>query len=149
MSSWRNSYEISVNGQPVTTWDGATWRSGGDFELNGQRYQVRSNAWGNTFSLTDERGMPIASANRVGRRRWTVEAGGQTYHFQRTSIWRNEHELRVGGQRVGAVRQTSAWGGDLVADLPGLPMPVQIFVLGVVITMLNHQIAGAAAAAAS
>jgi len=42
---------------------------------------------------------------------------------------------------VGSVRRTSFWRGDVAADLPGLPLPVQIFVVGVVITMWEQQAA--------
>jgi hypothetical protein len=43
------------------------------------------------------------------------------------------------------VKQTSVWRGEIAADLPGLPLPVQIFVLGVVITMWDAQAAAGAA----
>ncbi|GAA3750704.1 hypothetical protein GCM10022225_38750 [Plantactinospora mayteni] len=144
VSAWRSRYEISVRGRFVTTWDNAFWRSGGDFELDGQRYQVRGNAWGNRFTLLDAAGGAVASADRVGRKRWTVEAGGQTYHFQRASLFGSEQELHAAGRRIGSVRRTGFWRGDAVADLPGLPLPVQVFVLGVVITMWSQQAAVAA-----
>jgi hypothetical protein len=48
---------------------------------------------------------------------------------------------------VGSVRRTSFWRREIVADLPGLPLPVQIFVLGVVITMWDAQAAAASSAA--
>lgn len=144
-SFWGNRYEIGVDGAAVAVWDSAFWKSGGSFALHGRRYQVRSNAWGNRFEMVDADDVPVASAGRVGRKRWTVEAAGQTYDFQRASPWTNEQELRVAGSRVGSVKRISFWGGDIAADLPGLPLPVQIFVLGVVITMWNQQAAVAAA----
>lgn len=84
-SVWRSRYEISVDGRTVATWDSAFWKSGGNFELDGRHYQVRGNAWGNRFGMVDADGTPVASADRVGRKRWTVEAAGQTYHFQRVT----------------------------------------------------------------
>ncbi|MDG4786908.1 hypothetical protein O7626_13365 [Micromonospora sp. WMMD1102] len=143
VSVWRSRYEIRVRGRFVTTWDSAFWRSGGDFELDGQRYQVRGNAWGSRFTLLDAAGRAVASADRVGRKRWTVEAGDQTYHFQRASLFGSEQELHAAGRRVGSVRRTSLWRGDVAADLPGLPLAVQVFVLGVVITMWHEQAAAA------
>lgn len=144
-SFWRSRYEITARGRVVATWDDAFWRSGGDFELDGQRYQVRGNVWGNRYGMTDAAGQRVAAADRVGRKRWTVEAGGETYHFQRASFFGNAQELHAGGRRVGSIRRTGFWRGDVVADLPGLPLPVQIFVLGVVITMWDQQAAAAAA----
>jgi hypothetical protein len=81
-----------------------------------------------------EDGTPVATADLVGRKRWTVEAGNHRYEFQRASIWRREQELRPGGERVGSVRRPSLWRTDVVADLPGLPLPVQIFALAVILT---------------
>ncbi|MEQ4300258.1 hypothetical protein ABNF97_02490 [Plantactinospora sp. B6F1] len=143
VSAWRSRYEISVQGRVVTTWDGSSWRSGGEFELDGRRYQVRGNAWGNRYSLLDAAGGTVASADRVGRKRWTVSTDGQTYHFQRASLFSSEQELHADGRRVGSVRRVSMWRGDVAADLPGLPLPVQVFVLGIVITMWTQQAAAA------
>jgi hypothetical protein len=144
-SIWRRRYDILVDGRVIASWDGAFWKSGGAVELEGRHYQVRGNVWGNRFSMVDAAGAQVASADRVGRKRWTVEAAGQTYAFQRASVWSSEQELHAGGVRVGSVKQTSFWRGDVAADLPGLPLPVQLFVLGVVITMWDAQAAAAAA----
>ncbi|MBF9129621.1 hypothetical protein I0C86_11695 [Plantactinospora sp. S1510] len=138
-SVWQSRYEISVDGRTVTTWDSTFWKAGGSFELDGQHYQVRGNAWGSRYTLLDAADTTVASADRVGRKRWAVEAGGQTYHFQRASLWSNEQELQIGGRRVGSAKRTSFWRGDVVADLPGLPLPVQIFAVGVVITTWEQQ----------
>lgn len=144
VSPWRSRYEVMVDGRTVTTWNGAVWRAGGDFELDGRRYQVRGNALGSRFSMLDADGTALASAEGAGRKRWTVQAGGQTYEFQRASWWSNEQELRASGIRVGSVRRTGFWRGHIAVDLPGLPLPVQIFVLGVVITRWDAEDATAA-----
>ena len=81
----------------------------------------------------------------VGRKRWTVEAVGQTYHFQRKSFWGNEEQLLLGDTQVGSVRKTSFWRGDVAVELPGLTTALQLFVLGVVISMWNARAAAAAA----
>lgn len=130
---WRRRYEISVAGHSVATWDSATWSGGGSFGLNGQTYQVRTNIWGSRYALLDAVGRTVASADRVGRKHWSVAADGRTYTFQRVSIWSNDQELYAGGRPVGWV--TGSWRGDLAANLPGLPLLVQIFVLGVVISV--------------
>lgn len=142
-SIWRSRYEVSADGRPLTTWDGRVWKSGGDFELAGQRYQVRANLLGSTYTMVDGAGATLASARRVGRKQWTVETGRATYTFRRKSMWSREQELLTGGTRVGSVRRTSAWRSDAVADLPGMPLPVQLFVLGVVISMWEAQRAAA------
>jgi hypothetical protein len=143
---WKGDYELNVDGRPLTRWDAKTWRTGGWFELDGRRYEVRANGWGTRYEMTDPTGMPVAGAHRVGRKRWTVEAGGRTYGFERASFWRSEERLVADGRPVGSVRRVSAWRGDAVADLPGLPLPVQVFVFTVVLTAWD---AAATAAAGS
>ena len=124
---WRTRYELSADGQPLGTWEGRAWRTGGTFDLAGRRYNVDGNLWASRFTMTDESGATVAEADRVGRKRWTVTAaGGRTYQFQRASIWRSEEQLIVNEQPVGAVRRTSVWRGHAVADLPGLPLPLQV-----------------------
>jgi hypothetical protein len=148
-SMWRARYEVSQDGHLVAQWDGAVWRSGGDLNVAGQAFQVRGNAWGSRFSMLDKAGGVVAAADRVGRKRWSVTAGGVTYHFQRASMWSQAQDLYADGRKVGSVRKTSVWGNDVAVDLPGVPLPVQIFVLGVLISMWQAQSAAAAGSAGS
>lgn len=143
ISVWKSQYRVTDGGREITTWNSSTWKSGGEFLLDGQRFQVRSNAWGNKYTMTDDLGTVVASADRVGRKRWSVEAGGQAYHFRRKSMWTSEEELVLGDTRVGSVRKTSVWRGDVDVELPTLSRPLQLFVLGVVISMWEAQAAAA------
>jgi hypothetical protein len=145
-SAWKNRYDISEDGRRLATWDGSSWRAGGTFELGARRYEVRANMWGNKYEMVDQDGTPTASAARVGRKDWKVEADGRTFQFHRASLWRSEEELHSKGQRVGSVRRKSIWRGDAVADLPGLPLPVKVFVLAVVLTMWDTAAVAAASA---
>ncbi|WP_407345300.1 hypothetical protein [Pengzhenrongella phosphoraccumulans] len=142
-SMWTTRYDLVVDGLPLATWDASWWKPGGAIEIDGRRYEVRTNLWGSTYGMADQDGARIASADRVGRKSWRVEADGVTYEFRRPSAWRQEEELLADGQPVGSVRRTSAWRGDAVADLPGLPLAVQVFVLAVVLATWDT--AGAAA----
>jgi hypothetical protein len=134
-SLWRRSYDISADGRYLARWEPSWWRSGGVFDLDGQQYQIRDNALGSRFQLIGPAGQPLASAQRVGRKRWTVQADNRTYQFRRDSIWRGDQELLLGDQAVGAIRRPSMWRGSAIADLPGMPQPVQVFVLCVVLAM--------------
>jgi hypothetical protein len=145
-SIWKNRYDITEDGRRLATWDESSWKTGGTVELDGRRYEVGANMWGNKYEMVDQDGTPIASADRVGRKNWTVEADGQTYEFHRVSMWRQEEELQSEGRPVGSVRRNSIWRGDAVADLPGLPRPVEVFVLAVVLTMWDLAAASAATA---
>ncbi|WP_067506427.1 hypothetical protein [Actinoplanes sp. TFC3] len=140
---WRTRYEISAAGSVIATWDNSSWKTGGEFELDGRHYEVRSNGWGTKFTMTDESGSVLASADRIGRKQWTVEAGGQTYHFERKSFFSSDQELRVAGQPVGSVRQAGKWRTDVAVDLPGVPLAVQIFVMGIVVAIWQVQAAAA------
>ncbi|WP_249997410.1 hypothetical protein [Actinoplanes sp. M2I2] len=143
-SAWKSKYLITDRGREVATWDSSVWRSGGELTLDGRRFQVRANGWGNKYTMTDETGAVIASAGRVGRKRWTVEADGQTYEFRRASFWRSEEELVLGDTRVGSVRKASFWGGTIEVELPTLTPALQLFVLGVVISKWDAEAAAAA-----
>jgi hypothetical protein len=147
-SVWRSRYDILSDGRPLTTWQPSHWRPGGRFTLDRQEFEVRSNAWGTKYTMTNQSRVPIASAEGVGRKHWTVTAGGQTYHFERTSIWRSEEQLIMQGRRAGFVRRVGMWRGDTIADLPGLPLPVQVFVLGLLVTKWDQASASAASSAA-
>lgn len=143
---WKNRYDITADGEQLATWDESSWKTGGTLELDGRHYEVRANMWGTRYELVDGDGTAIASADRVGRKSWTVEADSRSYEFHRVSMWRQEEELRSDGQRVGSVRRKSIWRGDAVADLPGIPRPVEVFVLAVVLTMWDLAAASAATA---
>ncbi|GAB7039344.1 MULTISPECIES: LURP-one-related/scramblase family protein [Catenuloplanes] len=146
-SLWRDQYEIGADGRVLTTWSNSFWRQGGDFTLDGRSYRVRGSIMGRTFTMTEDGGEPLAEAGRVGRKRWTVTAGGHTYHFRRASFWSGDQELHDDTGRRGSIRRTGFWRTGVVADLPGLPPPVQVFVLGVVISMWNAEQTAAAAGA--
>jgi hypothetical protein len=142
-SVWRSRYEVGQDGHVVARWEGSLWRSGGGLEVAGRTFEVRGNAWGSRFSMLDKAGGVVAAADRVGRKRWTVTAGGVTYQFQRASMWGHAQDLYADGRKVGSVRKVSFWGNDVAVDLPGVPLPVQVFVLGVIVTMWQAQAAAA------
>ena len=148
-SLWRRRYDISRDGVPIACWDPSWWRSGGSFELDGCRYRVHGNAIGSRFQLIDPTGQQLASAERVGRKRWTVRAGQRTYEFRRASLWRGDQALLIGDLPVGSIRRVSLWRGSAVADLPGMTEPVQVFVLCVVLAMWEAAAAAANAGAVS
>jgi hypothetical protein len=143
---WSRTYTISQDGGQVARWEPHWWRSGGTFHLDGHQYAVRSSAWRNKYALLDPAGKTLATADRVGRKRWAVAADGYSYDFRRASIWRSDQELVRGDQVVGSIHRTSIWRSSAVADLPGLPVPVQAFVLCVVLAMWEAD-AGAGAVA--
>jgi hypothetical protein len=135
-ASGGDPYEITLDGRPLTTWTSRTWWSGGSFDLDGRRFEVHNNVWGDRFdvSASAEDGEQVAAADRVGRRRWNVQADGHRYEFERVSGWSGEQALLDGGgQRVGSIRRVRPFRPDAEADLPGVPLLVQVFALIVVL----------------
>src|SRR4051794_18714263 len=96
ISVWGRRYRGTDRGRESTAWDSSFLKGGGEFELDGRRFRIHSNAWRTKYTMVDDAGTVIASADRVGHKRWTVQAGGQTHHFRRKSIWSNEEELVLG-----------------------------------------------------
>lgn len=143
-SLWRGTYEIAVDGRPVTTWTPKVWSSGGVFELDGRHYAFTGKGFGSRYALTAG-GTPVARADCVGRRDWTLREGGRTHTFRRASFWSGDQLLVDGGRVLGGVRRTGRWRGDAEAELPGLGLPVQIFALTVVLTLWSAQVTAAAA----
>ena len=126
-------YEIFRDDVVICTWKPSAFFGGGAFDLDGRTYEVTRGGWtGRRYRLFDDGGELLAVADGVGRMSWTLEAGEVTHDFERPRLFRNEHVL-VGagpaGEPAGTVRRTSALFGEAEADLPGLPLPVQVFVL--------------------
>jgi hypothetical protein len=138
-------YDITLDGRPVASWNPSFWGNGGDITLDGQRYRVEAATFTNTFTMLDASGATVATAEKAGRKSWTVTADGKPHRFRRTSIWGNRQDLLRGDNAVGSIRRTSIWSGKVEADLPTLSLPAQIFVVGVMITMWDRKAAAAAA----
>jgi hypothetical protein len=147
MGMFRGRYRLVADGREIAVWDPSWWRTGGDFEIDGRRFQVRGNGWGTKYRMVDEAGIQVAVVEGAGRKHWTAWAGGRVFEFRRASIWGKRQELLVDGQPVGSIRRTSGWTGAVEADLPIMPLPVQIFVVGVQIAKWQAQQSAAAASA--
>ncbi|WP_433293757.1 hypothetical protein ACQPZQ_08440 [Pseudonocardia sp. CA-142604] len=123
-------YEIARDGTTLCTWKPSAFFGGGSFVLEGRRYDVARGGWSwRRYRLLDESGELLAMADAVGRAEWTLETGGHTYSFERQSLIRSEHVLIQDDAVAGSVRRVSTWRGEAEADLPGLPLSVQVFVL--------------------
>lgn len=149
VGAFSSSYDITLDGQPLTRWHKSMWRVGGSFTLQGQRYDLRSNFWGTSFTMADQLGAVVATAANPNRRQWTIVVGPHRYEFRRRSWWRQHHDLIVNGRAVGSVHRPSAWRSTAVADLPTMPLAAQVFALVVALTTWDNAAAGAAASGAT
>ncbi|MBU2664551.1 hypothetical protein KOI35_13695 [Actinoplanes bogorensis] len=131
---WKNDYELTLDERPPIEWNSRTWSPGGEFDLDGRTYSVRSNAPATRYELVDQlTGAEVAAAGRVGRKNWSISSEGRTYDFQRASLWRLDEQLIVDGRPAGGIRRSALHRDDAEADLPGLPPHVQVFALMVVL----------------
>lgn len=142
---WGRTYVISLDGVELTQFNPKQWGAGGTFHLDGTPYELTSNMWGATYALTTTGDKVIATAEKVGRKHWTVESEGRVYQFERISMWRGDQALMASGQQVGTLRRAKGWKLGVAAELPTLPVPVRVFVVAVVLTMWRAQAAAAAA----
>jgi hypothetical protein len=137
---WSGTYEITLDGRPLTTWTRLAMGTGGSFDLDGRRFEVHIDHWSGCFSLSTEDGEQVATTGRVGHTRWNMQADGHRYEFERTSAWSDEQALLDGdGQRVGSIRRVSPWRADAEVDLPGVPLHVQVFALVAVLATWEAQ----------
>ena|SRR5690242_7707864 len=143
VSAWKGRYDIVADGRPVATWDKSAWTSRGRLEIEGRPHEVRANLWQGNWAMTAADGSVVATATGVGRTTWTAEADRVAYTFRRGPWWRYEVELLAAGVAVGSVRRPRLWRSDAVADLPGLPLEVAVFVLAVVLAKWDNDSAAA------
>jgi hypothetical protein len=148
VSSFRSRrWEIREDGAPLVVLEKHGWRSGLSFTIDGTAYEVGVNWTGGQYTLTSG-DVQFARAHRVGRKRWVVETPEGEYHFRRRSIWRSDQEWVASPDAptaIGGVSRAGSWRSGAEADLPGMPTPLAVFTLTVVLLMWEQ----AAAAAAS
>jgi hypothetical protein len=140
---FNRSYDIALDGRPVASWSPKFWRNGGEITLAGHAYRVDATTFTNRFTMTDGSGRTVATAEKAGRKHWTVVADGKPHRFRRSSIWGNQQDLLVGDHAVGSIRRSGFWTSKVEADLPTLSLPAQVFAVGVMISTWDSQAAAA------
>jgi hypothetical protein len=114
-----------------------------EFSLDGRHYTLSGGSWGSRYALVAD-GTPVARADHVGRRDWTLDADGRTRTFRRRrSVWSGDQVLVEGDRVLGGVRHAGRWRGDAEAELPGMDLPVQVLAVAVVLTLWSHQASAA------
>lgn len=140
-SVWGGRYDLLDGGLQMATWEPSTWGTGGTLRVDGRRLRVRSNVYRRESTAVDPTGTPVAVAREVGRRNWTIEADGMTYHFRSSTPWRHEEKLRDGGRSIGRIRRTGLWRGDAQAELPSLPRMVAAFAVSLTVSRWESEVA--------
>lgn len=151
VSSFRPRWEVREDGAPLLVLEKKGWRSGVDYTLDGTPYEVRSTWTGSRYTLVSG-DSEIAHAERIGRKHWSVTSPEGEFRFRRRSIWKSDQEWVAGQDSsavLGSIRRTGTWRGDAEAQLPGMPGPLAVFVLAVVLLMWEQAAAAAASGAAA
>ncbi|HEY2193913.1 MAG TPA: hypothetical protein VGH76_16675 [Actinomycetospora sp.] len=151
VSSFRPRWEVREDGAPLLVLDKKGWRSGVEYTLDGTAYEVRSTWTGSRYTLA-QGDAELAHTERIGRKHWSVTTPDGEYHFRRRSIWKSDQEWvpdPEASTALGGIRRTGTWRGDAEARLPGMPTPLAVFVLAVVLLMWEQAAAAATAAAAT
>lgn len=143
---FKRSYEIAQDGRPVTELAGIR-RESCEFVLGGVPYSVvRDGRKRFTLSGPDGR---MADAVRDTSRRWAVTTAEGGLELVKPSFWRSGWEVRRGGA-AGAIEHEGVFTRSFTAEVPaGVSLPVQVFVLYVVLMILERQQQAAASAGAA
>jgi hypothetical protein len=142
-------YELTQDGRALTTFSLKRGRIGTRFELDGAGYRVRSHRFSGAYELLDDDGSVVAATDRVNRR-WSLHASGRAWHFRRTAMAGREFSmLGERGERSGSVRRTGVGASGAAADLPGVELNLQVFVLIVVLLRWRRKRAAMAGAGAA
>jgi hypothetical protein len=151
VSSFRPRWEVREDGAPLLVLEKKGWRSGVEYTLDGTAYEVRSTWTGGRYTLTTG-DTEVAHAERIGRKHWAVTTPDGEFHFRRRSIWKSDQEWVPDPDSsavLGGIRRTGTWRGDAEARLPGMPAPLAVFVLAVVLLMWEQAAAAATGGAAA
>jgi hypothetical protein len=150
-SSFRPRWEVREDDAPLLVIEKKGWRSGVEYSLDGTSYELSSTWTGSRFTLTSG-DAEVATAERIGRKHWSVTTPEGRFHFRRRSIWKSDQEwvsAPDAPSALGSIRRTGTWRGDAEAQLPGMATPIAVFVLAVVLLMWEQAGAAATAGAAT
>ena len=150
-SSFRPRWEVREDGAPLMVLEKKGWRSGVEYTLDGTPYEVRATWTGTQYALRSG-DAEIAHAERIGRKHWSVSTPEGEFHFRRRSVWKADQEwvdAPDAPTALGGCRRTGTWRGDAEARLPGMPTPLAVFVLSVVLLMWEQAAAAAIGGAAA
>jgi hypothetical protein len=129
-----NRFTFTSDGRQVGHWEPHMFRGGGSLTVEGQQYQLKSGGFGTKLIMVNGAGATVATVERLGRSKWSITAGMQTFSFARRSIWSSDEELYIDGRKSGSITRASVWRGDADASLDGVPVPIQVLAVVAVLT---------------
>ena len=137
---------VDEAGGVVGTFRGSAWREHGEITVGQERMSFRRHG-GRRFTLEGASGVLATAAKpSIWSGRWEITAGDRTYELAKRSWMSRAIQLRGRGQVLGEVQPKSAFSAKAAVELPAeLPLPVQVFVIAVVLTLWRRDESAAAA----
>ena len=126
--------------------DVSCWRERGSLRVDGSTYQAYREGILSGAYLLKRRGSTLASAKKPSafRREFLVEHDGRRYTLRAKSAFERGFVLLNGTKRVGWITLESIFSYRANVHLPAdLPLPVQVFVLWLVINTWRRAAASA------
>lgn len=118
----------------------STWERRGEFVLDDVVHEIRLRRrflMGHDGSLLAG-GRELAHADGMGTADWTLQTDDRRYRFVRPHLFRRTQDMVEAGESVGSVRRTALTSGA-EADLPLLPLRVQLFVVGALLLVWEEE----------
>lgn len=118
----------------------STWAPSGEFELDDVVHEIRLR---HRFLVGHDAGLfaggrELAHAQGVGTSDWTLQVDDRRYRFVRPHLFRRTQHMVEAGESVGSVRKVALTSGA-EADLPLLPLRVQLFVVGALLLVWEEE----------
>lgn len=144
--SW--DYTVMSGDRTVAALDLASCRERGEIVIGDTTYRVfRERAMAGDF-IIEAGGRELARATKPSAFRDTmiVHYGGRDYALRKPSVWRRAFVVMDGERQIGSISPESAWTRRATADVPpDWPVPIQAFVIWLVIILWKRDAQSAAA----
>jgi hypothetical protein len=143
--SW--DFSVTSGDRTVAVLDLASWRERAEIMIGDVTHRVfRERALGGDF-IIEANGRELARATKASAFWPTmiVHYGGKDYTLRKPSMWRRAFALMDGERQIGTIAPESAWTRRAVAELPDWPVPIQAFVIWLVVILWKRDAESAAA----
>jgi hypothetical protein len=144
--SW--DYAVMSGDRTVAVLELSSWRERAEIVIGDVTHRAfREHPMSGDFVI-ESGGRELARATKPSAFRDTmiVHHGGRDYTLRKPSIWRRPFVLLDGERQIGAISPESAWTRRATADVPSdWPVPVQAFVIWLVIILWRREAQSAAA----
>jgi hypothetical protein len=144
--SW--DYTVMSGERTVAHIELSSWRERAEIVIGDVTYRVfREGTLSGDFVI-EAAGRELARATKPSAFRDTiiVHYGGRDYTLLKPSIWRRAFALMDGERQIGTIEPESAWTRRAIADFESdWPMPIQAFVIWLVIILWKRNAQNSAA----